>query len=283
MKLRAELFAFCQPFCNIRSHVVGLERAETHALYPIERCGELDRVAYARPTVSAVCRKVYADENYLRKAFLFERGYLFSYVFERLRTHAPARIWNDTVGAETVAAVLDFDRRPRALAKIVYQLAREFFAVFVLSYANDPLTRAEEFIDHVGNLLVRAVAGDDIRLGEQTRVLGERLRHAAREHYNGVRMQLSQMAHILPRLAVALGGYGAGVDYVDIRLFARPYTFEAALYQRLLHRLRFILIDLAPESAECDFHVITAAKAALPLSFAVKLYSISPSCASPRG
>ena len=35
--------------------------------------------------------------------------------------------------------------------------------------------RAEEFIDHVGNLLVRAVAGDDIRLGEQTRVLGERL------------------------------------------------------------------------------------------------------------
>ena len=96
-------------------------------------------------------------------------------------------------------------------------------------------------------------------------------------------MQLSQVAHILPRLAVALGGYGAGVDYVDIRLFARPDTFEAALYQCLLHRLRFILIDLAPESAECDFHVITAAKAALPLSFAVKLYSISPSCASPRG
>ena len=199
------------------------------------------------------------------------------------RTHAPARIRNDAVGAETVAAVLDFDRRPRALAKIVYQLAREFFAVFVLSYAHYPLTRAEEFIDHVGNLLVRAVAGDDIRLGEQTCVLGERLRHAAREHYNGIRMQLSQMAHILPRLAVALGGYGAGVDYVDIRLFARPYTFEAALYQRQLHRLRFILIDLAPESAECDLHIITAAKAALPLSFAVKLYSISPSCASPRG
>ena len=140
---------------------------------------------------------------------------------------------------------------------LVYQLAREFFAVFVLSYAHYPLTRAEEFIDHVGNLLVRAVAGDDIRLGEQTRVLGERLRHAAREHYNGVRMQLSQVAHILSRLAVALGGYGAGVDYVDIRLFARPYTFEAALYQRLLHRLRFILIDLAAKRITLKFHRVS--------------------------
>ena len=49
-------------------------------------------------------------------------------------------------------------------------------------------------------------------------------------------VQLFEMAHILSRFAVALGGYGAGVDYVDIRLFARPDTFEAALFQRLLHR-----------------------------------------------
>ena len=84
MKLRAELFAFGEPFCNFRGHVVGLERAETHALYPVKRGGELHGVAEIQTTVRAVCRKIYADEDYLREALLFERGYLFSYVLKRL-------------------------------------------------------------------------------------------------------------------------------------------------------------------------------------------------------
>ena len=103
--------------------------------------------------------------------------------------------------------------------------------------------------------LIAPVADDDISFAELLARLGGSLGHTAREDHNAVGVQLLESAHRLPRFSVALGGDGAGIDDVDIRLLRAVNDGDSVPLKALSHRLRFILIDLAAQGIKCRFHI----------------------------
>ena len=68
------------------------------------------------------------------------------------------------------------------------------------------------------------------------------------------RMFAAQAARQLQGFLVARAGHGAGVDEIGVAVVGIRAADVAKGQKLLLHGLRFILIDLAAESVECEFH-----------------------------
>ena len=139
MKLRAELFLLRHTPDHILGKLLRLEGAEPHALDARYRAGRFDRVAQVQAEFLPVGRKVDTGQNDLSKAVCGERVKLPAEILERLGAHAAARIGDDAVGAEAVAAVLNFQKCPCSVVEFTDFQRLKGFLLFMGNNINDAL------------------------------------------------------------------------------------------------------------------------------------------------
>ena len=78
---------------------------------------------------------------------------------------------------------------------------------------------------------------------------------AAAGGHHRMLVQLAAAADHLPRLFVADGGDGTGVDDIGIRRLVKGYQRVAPADELLLHGLCFILVYLAAKGVNCNAHL----------------------------
>ena len=248
MKLRTKL-RLCRKTGDQRfRHLLRLERAETHAGDTLDRTSRLDRVRKVKVFTLTVGGKIDTDQHHLAVAAGREHLDLGFQLGERLGTHPSSGVGNDTVGTEAVAAVLDLDKGARVLAERGDRHRLKQRAL-ILMYGNveQSVSLNTKTLDRRYQLGTLLVAEDDVALGKTLHLLGKRLRHAARQHHDALRILAADAVDQLSVLRVADRGHGAAVDDGDVRVLLVLRRHIAVPQQVLTHRLGLVLIHLTPE------------------------------------
>ena len=164
----------------------------------------------------------------------------------RKTADAAARIRDDAIGAEVVAAVLDLEHRARAAIGSAGRQRLKVKAPERIIDAGDGrmLTKCAQNIIH--ERLLAAAAVHDIG-ADGGGVLGAELRPAAAHGTQCLRVLLAQLADHLARLAPAFRRDGAGIDDDQVDRISLPCGRKSVRVQQRFDRLRFILVDLAAE------------------------------------
>ena len=117
MEVRAEVLELCSARAEFLRDGARLERAEADAHLAALARDELQKVDErgAVLEVRAVGRNLDARDHDLAIALLAQHAHLPRRFLHRQRAHAPARIGNETVGAEVHTAVLNLEHRARAV------------------------------------------------------------------------------------------------------------------------------------------------------------------------
>ena len=189
---------------------------------------------------------------------------------------------NDAVGAELVAAVLDLDIGPgmagglqlhvlvlgtegqilhgipsQQLAQAGDLLDRESFPLFFFSI---PVIFFFLFIpgcqipvQDLCDLPFLIVADGQIDGRVRQDFIFVRFHVAAHRDDQGVGVHLLCPVEHLTALAVSDIGHGAGIDHIKVRLPVEVYGLVAPLFQKLLHDIQFIAVDLASKVMIGDF------------------------------
>ena len=210
MKLRTEFPAASERQQRFLRHALRLQRAEPHAADALLGGTDSDSLCQRLPGIHAEKAEVDAGQHDLAEALRGKRFCLRSKALGRHGAAAPARIGNDAVGAELVAAVLDFQKCACALG-IGAGERGECFARLI---RRDLCLRDRGAGAVRGDKLQQGIpvfrAGDKIRIGEV--ILRERLRPAARQHDQCIRMLAAEAAQKLLCFADALCGDSTAVD-----------------------------------------------------------------------
>ena len=164
----------------------------------------------------------------------------------RKTADAAARIRDDAIGAEVVAAVLDLEHRARAAIGSAGRQRLKVKAPERIIDAGDGrmLTKCAQNIIH--ERLLAAAAVHDIG-ADGGGILGAELRPAAAHGAQCLRVLLAQLADHLARLAPAFRRDGAGIDDDQVDRVTLPCGRKSVRVQQRFDRLRFILVDLAAE------------------------------------
>ena len=254
VKLRAELFTVREPLHHLRGEVIRLQGAEAHAQNAADRAGKLYCVAEGEAEIFSIGGEIDPHEHDFRKACLPQAEQLFLQLVQRLGAHPAARGRDDAVGAEPVAAILNFHKSARMLLKAGDRPAMEALPGFMWAHMEDALAAELIFVDGLKNRFAVAVADDDIRLSERLCLLRIGLRHTAGEHNNALRMQPFEAPYRLTGFLVARAGHRAGIYKIKIRFLLRRDDFKALCPELLAQCLCFILIHLASKGIKCGFH-----------------------------
>ena len=172
-------------------------------------------------------------------------------------THRPAGIGDDAVRAEVDAAVLHLQHGAGAFRHAACGQHLEFPAAQGVVQQRH-LLLAAHLLQQVQKCHAVAGTGDEIHV-QPRRLLRVGLHVAAAGGHYRVGVQLPASPDHLPRLLVADGGDGAGVDDIDVRLFIKRHQRVAPAHQLLLHGLCFILIHLASQGIDSCLHGILLA------------------------
>ena len=172
---------------------------------------------------------------------------------QRHGAHAAARVGDDAIGTEIVAPVLHLQQRARprgeaaggqdlkVLSETVVFNLLPLLLVFrrLLEVRNKctPVCRADEDVD--------------VQLADLIRV---RLRVAAADADDGVRIQAADAADGVARFLVGDRSHRTSIDDIAVTDLVKFAERMPVCKQHLLHCLCFILIDLAAEGVECEFH-----------------------------
>ena len=254
MELRAELLLCREPRDQRRVHLLRLDGAEAYARDPLDGAGGLYRVGEVKFLAQAVCRQIDADQHDLAVAAPCDLLDLAAQIFERLGAHASSGIGNDAVGAKAVAAVLDFDEGAGVFVKGRH---RQIFVGVDAAVGGDldqGAAVSEVCFDRRHQSAALLVAEDDVALRKGAHLLGERLRHTARQHDDPVGVLPPDAVDQLAVLGVADRRDRAGIDDRDVRFFFVLRQNIAVTKQLLAHCLRFVLIDLAAERKYIKIH-----------------------------
>ena len=230
-------------------HDRGLQRPEAKAHPGGGRCRRGDGVREAGLSVQieAVGRDLDAGEDELAIALGIERSSLRRDLLQGQRADAAARIGDDAVGAEIVAAVLDLEHGPGAAEDGAGGKRFEHAAPegIVHKGLKLPLLKGLQNIGDEGVLIAAAVhdvGADGLRVG------GAELAPAAADSRERAGVLLAQAADRLAGFAPALRRDGAGIDDDEIDRLPLRCGLKALLLQEGLHGLRLVLVDLAAES-----------------------------------
>ena len=216
-----------------------LRRGRGNRLHSVGQCQRARQIP-------AVGRDLDAGQHQLPVALGGQMRRLTRHFIQRQAADAAARIRDDAVGAEIVAAVLNLQHRARAAVGRARRQRLKVKALERIIHARDGrvLTECAQNVIHERLLAAAAVhhVGTDGR-----RVLRAELRPAAAHGAQRLRVFLAQFADHLARLAPALRRDGAGVDDDQVDRFAVRRGRKAVRVQERFDRLRFILVDLAAE------------------------------------
>ena len=204
--------------------------------------------------VRAVGGQVDAREHHLFVPGGSQLGHLPPQVLQGLGAHPPPGVGDDAVRAEPVAAVLDFEKGPGAAGKGRDGEGLEGLARGVGGHVHQALLCGEELPQAGDQVGPAGVAQDDIRLQEGGGGIGESLGHAAGEHGHAAGVVPFGAAQGLADLVVALGGDGAGVDHHHPGGLCGGSLGITGLEESLQHGLGLVLIDLAAQGDEFNFH-----------------------------
>ena len=94
------------------------------------------------------------------------------------------------------------------------------------------------------------VAHNQIHAGNGGKTFGGGLRQTAGHHDRRIGISGNGTADELACLAVGLGGYGAGVDEIQITDLGRREDYNAEAAKLLRHRFGFILVDLTAKGKD---------------------------------
>ncbi len=109
-------------------------------------------------------------------------------------------------------------------------------------------------LHHIHESFPPGRAGDDICIQRLHRLRGV-LGIASANANDGIRVLPAAAADHRPVLLVRYGGDGAGVDDIGIAGGLKGGDLMPPEPEELLHSLRFILIDLAAQGIESNFHI----------------------------
>ena len=165
---------------------------------------------------------------------------------ERQAADAAARIRDDAVGAEVIAAVLDLEHRARAAISSAGGQRLKVKAAERVIDAVDGCVLTKRAQDIVHERLLAAAAVHDVS-ADGGGILGAELRPAAAHGTQCLRVLLAQLADHLARLAPAFRRDGTGIDDDQIDRVTLPCGRKSMRVQQRFDRLRFILVDLAAE------------------------------------
>ena len=183
-----------------------------------------------------------------------QRLHVLPHLLQRLGTHPPARVGDDAVGAKPVAAVLNFQERPRAVVEFAHRHRFKRVAGFVRLDVHNALVRGEVGQDMRQQAGAVAVAQHHVGFAQPLRLLRERLRHTARQDDNRIGMGAPRTVQGLAHLLVAGGGDGAGIEQHHVRRLALGTGLEPAFQQLPKYCLGFVLIDLTAQRNDRNFH-----------------------------
>ena len=196
--------------------------------------------------IPAVGRDLDAGQHQLPIALGGQMRRLTRHFLQRQTADAAARIRDDTVGAEIIAAVLDLQHRARAAVGRARRQRLKVKALERIIHARDGRVLTERTQNVIHKCLLAAAAMYHVG-ADGRRVLRAELRPAAAHGAQRLRVLLAQLADHLARLAPALRRDGAGVDDDQIDRLTVRCGREAVRVQERFDCLRFILVDLAAE------------------------------------
>ena len=108
MELRAQLILACHPRDDFRRQLLRLQRAQPHPLDARGLAGGLHGVAQVQAQLLPIGRQVDARQHHFFVPGLAQLRHLLADVLQGLGAHPAPGVGDDAVGAEPVAAVLDF-------------------------------------------------------------------------------------------------------------------------------------------------------------------------------
>ena len=171
---------------------------------------------------------------------------LTRHFIQRQAADAAARIRDDAVGAEIVAAVLNLQHRARAAVGRARRQRLKVKALERVIHARDGRVLTERTQNVIHKRLLAAAAMYHVG-ADGRRVLRAELRPAAAHGAQRLRVLLAQLADHLARLAPAFRRDCTGIDDDQIDRVTLPCGRKSMRVQQRFDRLRFILVDLAAE------------------------------------
>ena len=255
MKLRAEILEAGQRAAEFLVDRARLQRAEADAHLRhggAERREKLPQAATIVP-FPAPRGDLDAVDHDLAIALGGELPRLLHRAFQRQRAHAPACIRDDAVGAEIVAAVLNLQKRARPLGKAacgkLLKAARKPRVLHML-----PVLPVARRLRQTVEKFHAPVRADEHVHVHPAQLLRRGLRVAAAHADDGLRVAPADTADGVARFFVGHGRHGAGIDHITVADAVKVAQRVAALEQKLLHCLCFVLIDLTSQGIKCIFH-----------------------------
>ena len=186
------------------------------------------------------------------------------------RLHGAARIRDDAVRAEILAAVFNLEERARALGAVVERDVLERMRLHDVRDADNLALLPHGLLDVLDDAAALLRAEHDRDALDGLDVLRCDLRIAAADRDDSLGVLAMRAPDDLAALAVAEARDRAGIDDVDIGPLLKRHDRIARALEKPLHRLRLELIDLAPKGGKCylwqillPFRIITS-KAAHP-------------------
>ena len=242
---------------ELRRELDRLERAEAQALESRHRehlaAGICQRdVAWQ---VAAVGAEVDARQHDFLESHGDELLRLAAHVLRQARLDGAARVRDDAVRAEILAAVFDLEEGARALRAVVERDVLEGLRLHdVRNRALDAvfLHGLLDVIDDVSALLR---AEHDAHALDGADLVRRDLRVAAADGHDGLRVLAMRAADDLAALAVAEARDGASIDDVDIGARLERHDLIAALLEETLHGLRLKLVDLTAKCGQSNFQL----------------------------
>ena len=227
----------------------GLERSEAQTQARRGLGGGDDGVRKVRLPLEVlpVGRDLDPGEDELAVALGIEGRALRRDLPKRKGADAAARVGDDAVGAEIVAAVLNLEHGAGAPGDGARRQRLEHAALERIVHEGLKLPRLEGLDDVRDKGVLIAAAMHDVG-ADGLRVFGAELAPAAADSRQCAGMLLAQTADRLAGFAPALRRDGAGVDDDEIDRLPVGCGLKALRLQEGLYGLRLVLVDLTAES-----------------------------------
>ena len=265
--MQGEVVKAAQPLAERFIYDARIERAETkpdvrqRPEQLLEQIGERQ----TRRKVAAVGGDLDARQHDLVHACRTEASCLGKRLLRRQRAYPAARIWNDAVGAEVVAAILYFKEGTCASLR---NAGRQRL-IAAASLRQSRFSALHRRFTALNDLCAVLRAADDIDLAGRLYALRVDLRKAAARRDDRAGVVPAEPVERADIFMVGDRCDRAGVD--DDRIRAAVYDLVSALGGKLRERLRLEQIDLAAERKESKFHAV------------LLFISLSKNCVFPTG
>ena len=172
---------------------------------------------------------------------------------QRLGADRTAGIGDDAVGAEIDAAVLHLQHSAGAACHTAALQHLELTAAQRIIHVDDAAALLHRLFQKIDKLHPLPCAGDEVD-AQRLRLVGVGLHITAAGCHHRLAVALFGAADHLSGLLVADSGDRAGIDNIHVRFGLKIRQRVAAALQLLLHRRRFILIDLAAKGINSNSH-----------------------------